>query len=183
MRRYTPPSRADLLKLIAERQKREALAPLLARQNELARTLDALNAYDALELIRRKRFNVTTCFGPRPLYGLAPSPWVGVLIWQKAPGYYGYKTLTLYGVWARDAAPPPEGDAKPVEIVIGRKPIPYTSDFYVAEAYFKLIRDGFDAYYADDGRPPAHPDSLLIYDAAKRLEQRTTLVGLLARLA
>lgn len=171
------PRHDDLLKMIAVRRKAEALAPLIARQEALAQALDALNAFDALEALRRQRFVANTCFGPRPYYGGTPGAWVGVLIWKRAPGYYGYKTLTLYGVWARDSGDTPDAG---IEIVIGSKPIPYTSDFYVAEAYFKLIRDGFRDYYSDDGRPPASPCSTFVYDPATRLAQREALVTALA---
>ncbi|MBK8027541.1 MAG: hypothetical protein IPK19_40720 [Chloroflexi bacterium] len=175
------PRHEDLLKLIAERRQAERLAPLIARQEALAGALDALNAYDALDDVRQVRFVRDTCFGPRPYTGIAPSPWVGVLIWKRAPGYFGYKTLTLYGVWARDAEPNPEAAAdSPIAIAVGSKAIPYTSDFYDAEAYFKLIRAGFEDYYADDGRPPADLPAAFVYDRAGRLAQRKALIAMLS---
>lgn len=168
------------MRMIAARRKAEALAPLVARQEDLAKALDALNAYDALDDLRRKKFAHNTCFGPKPYYGGTPSAWVGVLIWKRSPGYYGYKTLTLYGVWARDLAGAEDGGIGGIEIVTGSKVIPYTSEFYVAEAYFKLIRDGFDIYYSDDGRPPPHISAAFSFDRANRLELRQTLAAALA---
>jgi len=177
--RRSMPRRDDLLtqlqRQIAVRARAEAHASIAARQTELAKALDSLNAYDALDTIRRKRFTTTVCFGPRPYMGTAPHPWVGVLIWKKAPGYYGYKTLMLYGAWAIDAP-----DAA-IAVVVGSRPIPYTSDFYVAEAYFKLIRESFDDYYSDDASPP-DGTPLFTVDRARRLEQRDLLVTGLARL-
>lgn len=181
MRRTPKPRHEDLMRLIAARRKAEALAPLVARQEELAKTLDALNAYDALDVLRRKKFAFNTCFGPKPYYGGKPGAWVGVLIWKRAPGYYGYKTLTLYGAWARDLTGSPESTEGGIEIAVGSKVIPYTSEFYVAEAYFKLIRDGFEDYYSDDGRPPLTLCATFTYDRANRLEQRQTLAAALAQ--
>lgn len=182
MRRQPKPRHEDLMRLITARRKAEALAPLVARQEDLARALDALNAYDALDELRRKKFAFNTCFGPKPYYGGTPSAWVGVLIWKRAQGYYGYKTLTLYGAWARDLAGSDDAsETAGIEIVTGSKVIPYTSEFYVAEAYFKLIRDGFDIYYSDDGRPPLHISASFTFDRANRLEQRQTLATALAQ--
>ncbi|MBL8133253.1 MAG: hypothetical protein JNL42_15435 [Anaerolineae bacterium] len=179
------PRHEDLLRMIAVRRKAERLAPLIARQEALAAALDALNAVDALDEVRRTRFARDTCFGPKPCYGISPGVWVGVLIWKRAPGYFGYKTLNLYGVWARNAGDAGEGGAAkvsaPIEIVVGAKPIPYTSDFYDAEAYFKLIRSGFEDYYSDDGRPPAAAPAFVV-DPAARLAQRELLIAALGTL-
>jgi hypothetical protein len=165
------------------------------RHTRLAKALDALNAFDALDTVRRKRYNTATCFGPAPFTSpAAPTQvenlprWIGVLIWRRAPGYYGYKTLTLTGVWAVESPAPAESDAAakaddgPITIIVGERIIPYTSDFYVAEAYFKLIRTTFTDYYSDDGRP-AEAAPICTFDRARRLDQRTLLVAALGALA
>lgn len=176
-----------------------ARAPLAARQERLARALDALNAFDALDGLRRLRWPAGGAFGPRPFVGAAPVPWVGVLLWRRAAGYYGYKTLTLMGAWAVEAAAVPlaapvaplpaesnpddsASEPPPIALIAGTRTIPYTSDFYVAEAYFKLIRETFTDYYSDDGRPSDVPPAFIV-DPKARLAQRAALLAALSALA
>jgi hypothetical protein len=173
---------AQLQMRIAADRRAQAAAPRIARQQEIARALDGLNAWDALEAVRRRAFPAGMCFGPG-LYmgGSAARVWVGVLIWRRAPGYYGYKTLTLYGVWG-DSALAINGEDVPIAVRVGTRAIPYTSDFYTAEAWFRLMRDRFDDYYADDGHPPEDTPPLLTIDQAERLMQRGLLSAALAAL-
>ncbi len=140
--------------------------------------LDGLNAWEAIDRCRR-HFPSGTCFGPG-IYsgGSGERAWVGVLIWRRAPGYYGYKTLTLYGVWGESRLEP---DAS-IGIRVGARLIPYTSDFYTAEAWFTLMRERFDDYYDDDGHPPDDAPTVLIADSSERLAQRTALVEALTLL-
>lgn len=152
-------------------------APLRALQKSLATTLDGLNALDALAQLREKHFSPLLCHGAIARDGLTPQTWVGVMIWHRPSGYLGYKTLTVIGVWAMLDQ---EGKH---QIIVGKKYLPFASPFYDAEAYFKLIRRGFDLYYNDDGSPP--PPSGRItefrYEPAKRLELRETLAQALLK--
>ncbi|MGL4648429.1 MAG: hypothetical protein ACRC1H_03400, partial [Caldilineaceae bacterium] len=77
-----------------------AEAPLREVQSELAAVLDGVNALGALDALREAGLSKLLSGGPLVVQGSAPAPWVGAVIWQRAPGYFGYKMLTLYGVWA-----------------------------------------------------------------------------------
>lgn len=155
----------DLLNEIIARRRAKQLAP---QQDVLARVLDDLNAFDTLDALRRR---TKLCYGP--LAQRAES--MSVVVWRRAPGYYGYKTLSLIGVWAllRDDQP---------YVVVGKKLLAFSPPFYDADAYNKLIRKNFDLYYHDDGRPPAKPSFAVRYDADERLDLRETLTRELARL-
>lgn len=165
---------ASILAQIAQIRREKAEAPKRAAQDELARILDGLNVWGGLEELRGKRFSPNLCHGPKVIGGLTPFPFVGVVLWHRPAGYYGYKTLTLLGVWARQH----EVQQK---LVIGVKRLSYSAPFYDAEAYHKLIRRNYDLYYADDAIPPG--DSLeLLYQPETRLNLRETIVAELARL-
>jgi hypothetical protein len=132
-------------------------------QEALARILDSLDAWGAAELARKAMPRLTG-WGPKAVSGASPSAWVGVVVWQRAAGYTGYKLLTVRGIWALQ-----EGtDAR---IIVGQKVLPYTASFYEAEAYHKLIRKGFDIYYGDNGAPP----TTRLYDALYVAEQRLAM--------
>ncbi|MBI1258556.1 MAG: hypothetical protein GC204_13895 [Chloroflexi bacterium] len=151
----------DLLNEIMQRRKANQLAQ---QTDPLARILDDLNAMDALDKLRRR---ATLCYGPKAIKSALPS--IGVVIWQRASGYYGYKTLSLIGLWVYFRV---EGEAKRPIIAIGKKMLKFSSPFYDADAYHKLIRDNYNLYYQDDGKPPAQPTYSVAYDSEQRLELR-----------
>lgn len=162
-----------VLEQIALIRRAKAEAPKRAAQEDLARILDGLNVWDALDTLRASRFARNLCSGPKAVSGFEPIPFVGVVIWHRPAGYYGYKTLTVLGVWAHMEA------GLPV-IKIGQKRLSFSAPFYDAEAYFKLIRREYDLYYKDDGTPPA--DALAIpYHHDERLALRDTVAAELAR--
>ena len=147
-----------------------------AQLDELARILDGLNALDALDLLRAKRFSPNLSWGAKAFTGKQPTPWVGGLIWHRPAGYFGYKTLTVIGVWA-------VAEAEGPRIIVGSKLLAFTAPFYEAEAYHKLIRDSFDLYYTDRGAPPEqnHWVFTTLYNPTQRLELRDQLPTLLAQ--
>ena len=162
-----------VLEQVALIRRTKVEAPKRAAQEDLARILDGLNTWDALDDLREKRFARSLCSGPIALGGLEPVPYVSVVIWYRPAGYYGYKTLTVLGVWAR-------ADAGLTTIAVGAKRLAYSAPFYDAEAYHKLIRRNYDLYYKDDGLPPA--DSLVIpYHHDERLQLREVVAAELAR--
>ena len=136
---------------------------------ELARALDALDTWGALE-DALKAMPRLLAHGPKALQGIdaAERAWVGAAIWRRGDGYHGYKVLTVTGVWAamRDDAP---------HVLVGTKYLPFAAPFYEAEAYHKLIRSGFSVYYADDGAPPAAPRYDAPYHAGQRLALRDAI--------
>jgi hypothetical protein len=136
---------------------------------QLAAILDGLDTWRAVEGARAAAPRLLA-WGPKAVSGITPSPWVGVVMWARAPGYDGYRVLTLRGVWVVQ-----EGEA--VRVMAGVKRLAYSAPFYEAEAYHKLIRKNFDLYYADDGAPPAHPTLDTPYDEARRLELRERVKG------
>lgn len=147
-----------------------------AQLTELARILDGVNALDALDALRRQRFSPNLSWGAKAFSGTMPGAWVGALIWHRPAGYFGYKTLTVIGVWAL------AGEGGTI-LTVGTKLLPFTAPFYEAEAYHKLIRDGFDLYYSDRGAPPDESRRVFTtpYDPAQRLTLRDALPSYLAR--
>ncbi len=168
----------DLIASLALYHREKQLAPLRDTQKALAVTLDGLNAFGALEDLRRLRFSPRLCHGPSARDGLTPFPWVGAVIWHRPAGYLGYKTLTLIGVWAKA-----QDENGAHQIMIGTKRITFAAPFYDAEAYFKLIPKAFDLYYDDNGSPPDSPALVFVYDAKQRLEAREQIAAALAALA
>ena len=151
----------DLLNEILQRRKANQLSQ---QTDPLARILDDLNAMDALDGLRRR---ATLCYGPKVIK--SPLPSLGVVIWQRPSGYYGYKTLKLVGLWVYSRG---EGEAKKAIVCIGKKQLKFSAPFYDADAYHKLIRDAYDLYYQDDNQPPAQPSYSVTYDVEQRLELR-----------
>jgi hypothetical protein len=169
------PRQSDVLQEIARLRRARQQAPQREQQAALAAALDALDVMGTLETARRARGRL--CHGPKAVYGMDPAPWSGAVLWQRAPGYYGYRVLTLIGVWALQ-----QDDA--VCLTIGTRPLPYRLDFYDGEAYHKLIRRDFAMYYLDPGTPPA-PDSRAVsfpVEAGARLAQRDAIRQALARI-
>jgi hypothetical protein len=163
-----PKRNDDLLNEIIQRRRANQIA---AQTDPLARILDDLNIMDTLEAVR-KRAKLT--YGPKIITSALPSK--GVVIWRRAPGYHGYKTLTLLGVWASLSGETPM-------IAIGRKQLSFSAPFYDADAYHKLIKGNYDLYYKDDNRPPAQPVFSVPYAAEQRLMLRDAIATELANLA
>lgn len=162
------PKSDDLLNEIIARRKALQQAP---EQNALERVLDDLNAFDALDQLRRR---TQLCYGPKVIHSGGKLISTGVVIWRRAPGYYGYKTLSLIGLWTfhRD---------EQTLVAIGTKKLAFSPPFYDADAYHKLIRKDYDLYYQDDRTPPAKPAFAVRYDAEQRLDLRETVARELAR--
>lgn len=169
--RYT--RQTTILQQVAQIRHERAEAPKRAAQEDLARILDGLNVLSTLEELRLKRFSPNLCYGPKTIGALEPVVTVGVVLWHRPAGYYGYKTLTVLGVWARAENPLPL-------ILVGVKRLPFARDFYDAEAYYKLIRRGYDLYYDDDAMPPGDAFTV-VYSAQQRLSLRETIAAELAK--
>lgn len=161
--RPTPASIVQQVRLLRAEPARTALAAIL----------DKLDAWRAVEAALKGAPRLLA-WGPKAVSGIGPPPWVGVVMWTRAPGYEGYRVLTLRGVWAIE-----EGEA--ARVMVGARRLAYSAPFYEAEAYHKLIRNSFDLYYGDDGAPPAQPTLSVLYDEAERLtlreEVRRAVVG------
>lgn len=175
MTRATDPRRAELLRQLAQRHAALATAPQRARQTELAAVLDAVDAWGKLAQLTEAKALRTRCFGPQTRRGLEPSPWVGVVVWCRGRGYYGYRQIELIGLWASS------GDDDAPLLTLGTKPLHYSAPSYVPEAYFKLMRSSFDAYYDDDGSLPSPENRRLSipYLADERLTIRQTIRAVL----
>lgn len=172
-RRSRYPRQTTILQQVAQIRRERAEAPKRAAQENLARVLDGLNVLGTLEELRMKRFSQHLCYGPKTIGTLEPAGTVGAVLWHRPAGYYGYKTLTILGVWA-------QGEGAPPLISVGVKRLPYAGDFYDAEAYHKLIRRSYDLYYRDDSLPPADAFTTA-YSAEMRLSLRDTLAAELAK--
>lgn len=134
-------------------------------QDSLSRALDALNAVGILEDLLALPLPGILCYGPRVCRG---ENWLGSLIWHRPHDYYGYKTLTLVGIWAQ-----PKGDF--TDILLGQRRLAFAVPGYNPESYHKIIRTRFDIYYNDDGRPPSEALYTMRYDSNARLDQRARL--------
>ena len=134
---------------------------------KLEHILDDLNALDELERLARKRSLPMIMHGTKSIKGTAD--WVGVVNWYRSKGYYGYKTLTLLGIWLSK-------HDHVLTLTIGEKTLTYAKSVYNAESYHKLIRKGWRTYYDDNGAPP--PDTLLhsmAYTPDERLQTRKVI--------
>ncbi len=164
--RHPRPTPASIAAQIARIRRARDEAPLREAQAELAAVLDGLNALDALEALRERTVSRVLSGGPLTVQGALPAPWVGALIWQRAPGYFGYKMLTLYGLWALQL---PDR----LELRAGTRRLPYILDFYEADAYHKRIRREYALYYGDHSAPPGADDAA--WTARYHTEERLTL--------
>jgi hypothetical protein len=172
--------RSDLLEQIAQHRREHQNAPKRAAQDAFGLILDGLNALGALEdfkesVQRVKGFPTSRLiYGPKPVKGMQPTPWVGVVLWSRPAGYHGYKTLTLTGIWVYAQMGVPH-------FTVGTKILPFTAPFYDADAYNKLIRREFNLYYSDSPAPPPPERRVLNapYEASKRLEHREAVIAAL----
>jgi hypothetical protein len=146
--RSSRPSHRSIVTQVAQIRRSLAEAPLRETQSALAAVLDSVNALGALDALREAALSKALSGGPLVVQGSAPEPWVGAVIWQRAPGYFGYKTLSLFGLWAVRLE---DG----TQLRAGVRRLAYALDFYEADAYHKRIRREFALYYADDGAPPS----------------------------
>lgn len=151
--------RAALLQQVQQTLRQRQVAPV---HRELAAVLDGLDAWGVLEATRDRAPKGIIMFGPRVV---RRGDCVGVVVWQRAPGFYGYRTLTLFGVWALQAG----------NICIGTKQLTYSAATYNPESYHKLIRKDYKTYYRDDNAPPATPVWSARYVPAERLALRRQL--------
>lgn len=153
---------AEIMRRLQQRKQQKAVQ---SARLTLASVLDALNAAGALADIPRRHY------GPARQTGRANGhPCLASVIWWPGAGFYGYKLLTVLGVWAV----PVPGEHAP-EIHIGSKRLPYTAATYNPEAYHRLLRKGYRAYHADDGAPPPRPLRAFTYQPDERLGQRDML--------
>ncbi|MEL6152339.1 MAG: hypothetical protein AAFR56_22095, partial [Chloroflexota bacterium] len=122
------------------------------QQSTLAPLADVLNGLDAHTAVEAALKQVPAGFyaaGPRTIKtrgGSAPA--IGIVLWMRMGGFYGYRTLIVAGVWAQTTD-------NATQIVVGRKHLTYSAATYNPESYHKLIRRGYSTYYADDNTPPA----------------------------
>lgn len=138
-----------------------------------AATLDALDAFGALDEVVRYPPPGQLLHGPVPVFG---ETWAGVVVWLAPQGYYGYRTLTLLGTWATS-------DSEGQRLTVGTRTLAYQPAFFSPEAYFRRIRQSFSLYYGREV-PPPQADSACLgafhFDAEERLAGRQRLRDLLA---
>jgi len=157
----------EILKKIAARKPFGAESQS-AQGSPLDLILDYLNAYDTLDALAQGTYSTILCYGPQVMRG---DSWVGVLIWSHAKSYYGYRTLSLLGIWTQQI----ETD---LQVVLGLRDLPYKAPVFSAEAYHSLIRRGFKTFYEDNGHPPQASDYVLyqvIYEQKNRLLMREAI--------
>ena len=151
----------DILRLLAQRK--QAQPTESERKAILPSVLDGLNTFSFCEKAHRRAPDTMLCFGPKSLEG---DGWVSVVIWYRPKGFYSYKTLTLYGVWA-------VADADETRIIIGQRILDYTQLPYHAEAYRYRMQNEFTTYYGDNATPP--DDSNRFYETLYTPETRLSI--------
>ena len=171
------PSHRSIAAQVAQIRRARDEAPLRAAQAELAAILDGLTALGELDKLRESGLSRLLSGGPVAVQGSLPEPWVGAVIWQRAPGYFGYRTLTLYGIWALR-------NGEETQLRTGVRRLAYALDFFEADAYHKRIRREFALYYADDGAPPAEDAAVCnaSYTPDNRLALRAEAAEAITRL-
>jgi len=171
------PSHRSIAAQVAQIRRARNEAPLRSAQAELAAILDGLNALGELDKLREAALSKFLSGGPVAVQGSQPEPWVGAVIWQRAPGYFGYRTLTLYGIWALQ-------NGAETRLRTGIRRLAYALDFFEADAYHKRIRREFALYYADDGAPPADESAAwnALYVPENRLTLRSEAADAISRL-
>lgn len=130
--------------------------------------IDSLNSYDILDKLAQRPYSNLIVHGPK---ALRYKTWSGVVIWYRPKGYHGYKTLSLFGVWASQVG-------SDIQLTIGIRELPYRAAVYSAEGYFATIQKDFKLFYEDRGNPPTDDDIILFqttHQAKERLIYRQTL--------
>lgn len=148
---------------------------------QLGAALDGLNAWDAVERVRRAGYSPLLSAGPKvcecvPFLGLRDCHALGVVFWHRAAGYHGYKVLSVHGVWVCQQ----QGTGE-TRLVVGEKNLPFAPAFFDPEPYHKLFKRDYTTYYRDDGMPPAHDRVQTVpYAPDHRLDLRAWLAAALA---
>ncbi|MCY3834262.1 MAG: hypothetical protein OXG85_14715 [Chloroflexi bacterium] len=140
------------------------------------RALDMVNAFDTMAELAQGQYAKILCYGPQALQGRA---WSGAVIWYHKRGYHGYQTLSLFGLWAH------YHDSR-IVLSAGLRQLPYRAPVYDPGVYRVAIRNGFQLYYDDDGRPPDGDDRLLYrapFELKERLKHRQALAEILTQWA
>ena len=164
----------DILEKIARRKPFASQKMESEKQTPQDRTLDLVNAYDALAALTERDYADILCYGPKFIRAAA---WSAVVIWHHAKGYYGYQRLYLLGVWAHC-------DHTEIMLTIGSRQLAYRAPIYSPESYHAAIQRGFSLYYDDNGRPPDEKDKVFFqsaYSSKERLQYRRTLQHILRR--
>ncbi len=151
--------RAALLRQVQATLRQREVAPI---HRQLAEILDGLDTWGMLEAACDRAPKSARLFGPQVV---RRGDAVAVVVWHKAPGFHGYRTLTLFGVWAL-------ADGR---LLVGTKQLAYSAATYNLESYHKLIRKGYKTYYKDDNTPPSAPVWAVTYAAEQRLTLRRQL--------
>lgn len=162
----------DILRRIANRSPSGSSQREARSATPHDRTLDLINAYDALARLARDEYAHYLCYGPKTFAG---SAWSGVVIWYHRKGYHGYQTLYLLGVWAHY-------QDEDMLLSIGLRRLPYRAPVYDAGVYRVAIRNNFRIYYDDPAGPPGDDDHLLYratFQEKERLIQRRALRDIL----
>ncbi len=133
----------------------------------LEAVLDALNVFDSLEDMVRRKPHTFFLHGPGVYKG---KDWQGVLVWYRRKGWQSYKKLAIFGVWAAQT-----DDA--IRLIAGTKTLDFTAAVYTAEAYHTLIKRDFRTYYGDEGSSPVGVEILyeVHYHPTLRLSLRRAL--------
>ena len=153
----------DILNKIACRGPVGSKSPVDKPQTPQDSALDLINAYDSLIPLAERSYDSILCYGPN---SLRRSAWSAVVIWYQNKGYHGYQTLDLLGVWAHYAG-------TQIMLSIGIRKLQYCAPIFDAGVYRVAIKNGFQLYYEDDGRPPEAGDSPLYHEPFK-MEKRLT---------
>lgn len=148
----------EILRRIASRKQ-----PPPQSIDPLVRILNSLNVIEPLETLTRRRKLPILCYGPATKR--QPDA-VRVVVWYLPKGsMQSYKTLYLFGIWAR-------GQAPEVDLTIGTRQLAYQAPVYTAEAFWKLIKRDYATYYHDDGQPPV---DAILYQTTYNEEQRLAI--------
>jgi len=130
--------------------------------NAQAYVLAGLNVLQSLEEAAHQYVRELLWNGPGSYTG---KEWASVVIWLREKGYYNYKELTLFGVWAVKES---DGEA----LLVGTRKLAYSAPIYNSESYQRLIKRDFTAYYGE-GQPPEADD--VIHRATWAVDRRLAL--------
>lgn len=158
----------EIMHRLRERQHRLTVIPV---REQLVAALDGLNVWDALTDAKDAAPQSLIAQGPLTFHRQHGDQSVtGTVIWCRERGYGGHAQIVLVGVWAMQTS-------NGIEVITGTKLLTYTASHFNAEAYHKLIRKDYRAYYPDDALPPSVEQRLgnFQYDAAQRLNHRKAI--------